>query len=224
MAMNVISLSGSLIYDTALRTDYLKRFRETILDHVTAGNRVAIVTGGGGINRQYNATAKAIAPVSDQNLDWLGISATKMNATLLKCLFEKDAYEDIITNPLQVPSTDKPILVASGYKPGFSTDWDAVMLAKHFNAEIINLTNVDYVYDRDPREHAEAKPLKRLTWDKLQGLVGTTWKPRLNTPFDPIAVGEAKKARLKLWIINGDKLERLEAALAGKPTEGTLVQ
>ncbi|MFH1133395.1 MAG: UMP kinase [Nanoarchaeota archaeon] len=221
--ISVISLSGSMIFDSALRIDYLKRFKKVVLDHVRKGNRVVIVTGGGGLNRLYNAAAKGLCEPSDTNLDWLGIAVTRVNATLVKTMFGELAYEDIITNPLQVPATDKPILVASGYKPGFSTDWDAVMLAKHFGAGIINLTNVDYVYDKNPRQFKEAKPLKKLSWDGLQQLVGTEWTPRLNMPFDPIAVKEAKKAGLHLAIINGNRLERLEAALQGKAVEGTVV-
>ncbi|MBU0980431.1 MAG: UMP kinase [Nanoarchaeota archaeon] len=221
----IISLSGKFVFDKEVKVEYLKKFKRIIEDFVKDGNKAVIVTGGGKINFMYNQAAKKIADISDEDFDLIGIACTKLNAHLLRSIFGRIAYDDVVKDPTRVPKTDRPVIVASGWKPGFSSDMDAVILAKHFKAKtLINLTNVDYVYDKDPRGHKDAKPLKELSWDGLQALVGTEWRPRLDMPFDPIAVKDAKKAGLQLNIINGNDLVSFRSALHNKPFKGTVVR
>jgi len=61
-----------------------------------------------------------------------------------------------------------------GWKPGWSTDYDAVIMAKNISADaIINMSNIDYVYDSDPKKNRNAKKLNQSHgaifenwWDK----------------------------------------------------------
>ena len=54
-------------------------------------------------------------------------------------------------------------MVAGGWMPGRSTDDDAVRLAKIYGAEmVINLSNIDYVYDKDPNKYKDAKKLPKF--------------------------------------------------------------
>jgi len=76
--------------------------------------------------------------------DWLGITATKMNAQLLKAIFSGLCTQEVINDPTAPIEFSGRILVASGWKPGFSTDTDAVYLAERFGAKtIINLSNIE---------------------------------------------------------------------------------
>ena len=77
----------------------------------------------------------------------------------------------IITDPNKKVKTNKDIIVGAGWKPGWSTDYDAVLIAKNHNVKtIINLTNIDYVYDKNPSEFPDAKPLKELIGKVLNEL------------------------------------------------------
>lgn len=53
------------------------------------------------------------------------------------------------------------ILIAGGWKPGFSTDYDAVLLTKTYGFDmIINLTTIDMFMKKDPNKFKYAKSLK----------------------------------------------------------------
>ncbi|MFW6450458.1 MAG: UMP kinase [Nanoarchaeota archaeon] len=218
----VFSLGGSLIVPGKIDTDFLKKFRKFVrrLD----GYRVIIVTGGGALCRKYNDAAKTICSPTDYELDKMGIAATKINAELVRLLFEEEAYENIVSDPTKEIHTDKRIIVASGYKPGNSSDKVAVMLGIKFNAEsVVNMTNIDVVYDSDPKENPGASPLDNVSWEEFLEITGTEWKPGKNVPFDPVASQLAKENNISVVIINGKDLENLENCINGKDFKGTLI-
>ena len=114
--------------------------------------------------------------------------------------------------------------MAAGWKPGFSTDYDAVVLAERFGADkILMLSNIAQVYDDDPRKNPAAKPLDRLTWDEYRIMAGSEWMPGANVPFDPVATARASKAGLTVVAAAGSDLENLEAILAGRKFIGTII-
>jgi len=114
-------------------------------------------------------------------------------------------------------------LVAGGWLPGCSTDYDAVLMAKNLRIkEIINISNVEYVYDKDPKKHVNAKKMEKMSWVEFGKLVGTKWKAGMNAPFDPIASIEARKLNMKAYIIGKD-LTNLENLLDGKKFRGTVI-
>ncbi len=224
--MYVLSLGGSLIVpDGEVDYKFIKKFREFILKRIKKGNKFIIVCGGGGLNKRYNEAAKKIRKMSDDELDWIGIYATRYNAHFIRILFENSAYAEIAINPDKRFRTKKPIIVGAGYKPGWSTDYDAVHLAKSYGAKfVINLSNIDYAYDKDPKKYRNAKPIKNTGWEDFRKIVGDKWEPRMNKPFDPIASREAQKLGLKVVILNGRKLKNLENFLDGKKFIGTVIE
>ena len=221
----VISLGGSLIVPQEINAAFLKKFKKLILNFIRKGNKVIIVCGGGRICRKYNAAAeKVFKGVLDVDLDWLGIAATKLNAELLRVIFSRLAYEKVLDNPTKKVKTNKKILIGSGYRPGSSSDKDAVLLARTYSASsVINLTNVDYVYDKNPKKFKNAKPLKNITWPEFRKIVGTKWDPGSNVPFGPPAARLAQKIGLEVIIINGAKLKNLSNMLSGKNYIGTII-
>lgn len=208
----LISLGGSLIFPDEIDIGFLERFRNLILKYLNK-KRFLNYVGGGKIARIYQE-ALAKFGARERELDWLGILITRVNAYLLKNIFKNYCHSEIIYNPTKRIKVKKDILIYAGWKPGWSTDYDAVLLAKNFRTkEIINLTNIDYVYDQDPKKFPRAKPLKRISWSRFREIVGKKWKPGLSLPFDPIAAKLSQKLKIKIVIINGKKLERLEKIL-----------
>jgi len=143
----------------------------------------------------------------------------------LHALFGKKAYKRIIKNPTERVAFKEQILICAGWKPGFSTDYDAVQLARSHKAKkIINLTNVDYVYTKNPKKFRDARPIKEMAWKYFRKIVGNKWNPGLNAPFDPIASKLAEKYRLKVIIANGKNLGNLEKILHGKEFIGSVIE
>ena len=123
-----------------------------------------------------------------------------------------------------VKSMTGRVLVAAGWKPGFSTDYDAVLLAENFKAStILNLSNIKKVYSADPNLDPTAVPLDKLSWEEYQEMCGETWTPGKNTPFDPIATKKAKELKLKIIAADGRDLDNLKNIFYDKKFTGTVI-
>lgn len=222
----IISVGGSLIVPpTGIDWRFLKKFRRLILEQTKKGWRFFLVAGGGATARNYIDAADKIIKVTDNDRDWLGIHSTRLNAHLLRTIFRRQAYPEIIKNPTIHFPSNKPILVAGGWKPGWSTDYVATIIAQEYEIKtIINLSNIDYAYTADPRQDQNAKKIKNITWPEFRKLVGNKWRPGLSAPFDPIASAKAQQLDLTVIIMNGRRLKNLENYLAGKKFIGTVIK
>lgn len=227
MAYKVLSVGGSIVIPkTGFDTAFLKKFFTLILSRVKAGDKFVLVIGGGGTCRQYQNAARAVAGLSDAKLDWLGCVSTWFNAEFVRMLLEKYAYERILVNPTEKIKTNKPIILAGAWKVGSSTDRSAVLLAKTFHAqEVINLSNIDYVFDKDPNKFSDAKKIEKISWkDFRKNIVDYKWTPGANVPFDPIASGLAEKNGLTVKIVNGKNLADVKKVLRGVKFRGTTIE
>jgi uridylate kinase len=225
----IISLGGSLIAPpTGLNHQFLKKFRSFILDNLKSDShsRFFIVTGGGSIARRYIAATDDILPATADDCDWLGIHATRLNAHLLRTILRDVAYPEIIVHPdKELDFKTKKVIIAGGYHPGFSTDTVAVLLAKKYGAtKILNLSNIDYVYDKDPYKYKTARPRTEISWLDFTKLVGHKWQPGLNTPFDPVASKMARAAGLEVAVISGRNLKTAQDFFQGRKFIGTLIK
>jgi len=218
----IISLGGSLVAPGEIDINFLKEFKQSLKKYLNS-KQIFILVGGGKIARNYQKALLEFG-AKPSNRDWIGIDVTKLNAEVVKTLFNRCAYPKTITDPNKKIKTTKTVVVGAGWKPGWSTDYDAVLIAKNNNIKtIINLTNVDYVYDKNPNEFPDAKPLKEVDWKSFERIVGDKWMPGLSMPFDPRASKMAGRLGLRVIMINGKNLERLEDFLSGKPFIGTII-
>ena len=222
----IISLGGSLIVPKeGIDVEFLKKFHKLILSQVERGKKFFIIAGGGKTSANYINAINEIAQPSNDELDWLGIYATHINALFVKTMFGEAAYDQIIRNPHELVQTDKSIIIGGGYTPGNSSDLVAAIIAEKYSIKtIINLSNIDYVYDRDPNKYSDAKKITEINWSDFRKIVGSEWSPRLSTPFDPIASRECASLGAKVIIMNGKNIENLEKCLDGENFEGTIVQ
>lgn len=226
--LHIISLGGSLIApDHNINWQYLKKFRQFILDNVAVGHKFLIITGGGQICREYQKAASKVVKPTDESLDWLGIHATHLNAHLLRTILPEVSYPSIITKSHQKFNTIRtPVVIAAGWQPGNSTDYIAVLLAKKYNVKtVINLSNIDYVYTKDPKKYKNAKKITQVSWDDFNAIIGTKWLPGLNKPFDPVASIMAKRLKLTVIIMNGNKLRHITRYLSNSHSkiQGTVI-
>jgi uridylate kinase len=220
----VISLGGSLINPGEVDAKFLKLFRELILKQVRKGNCFILITGGGKPARQYLEVLKAIAKPSSSDLDWMGIFGTRFNAQLVRLMFGKLSHQKIVEDPNIKVNFKEKVLIAGGWMPGRSTDDDAVRLAKVYGAKmVVNLSNIDYVYTKDPRKFKDAQKIEQISWKNFRKIVGNKWDPGKNLPFDPTAARLAESLKLKVIIANGKNLKNLQNILEGKKFTGTVI-
>lgn len=223
----ILSVGGSLVSPNGgVNTPFLKKLNQFVRKHVKKGRRFFIVVGGGKTARHYRDAGKAVVgELTNEDLDWLGIHATRLNGHLLRTIFKDIAHPRIITNyDHKIALLKEPVIIGAGWKPGWSTDYDAVVLAHDYKASaIINLSNIDYVYDKDPAKYKDAKQIKKTTWDFFETVVGNTWVPGINAPFDPVASQLAKKLGITVIVANGTDFKNLANILNGEHFRGTVI-
>src|SRR4030043_579892 len=146
----VLSVGGSLICPDSIDVEFLKRFKAIIEKHIKQGRRFILIAGGGRTARYYQEAARSVGSLNREDLDWIGIHATRINAQLLRTVFQKYAKPKVIKNPIEPVEFNEKILVAAGWEPGCSPDYDSVFLAQPLGEEKgVYLSNIDYVYDKD---------------------------------------------------------------------------
>jgi uridylate kinase len=222
--IEVLSLGGSLVCPNEIDVLFLKKFRNFILKWIKKGKKFVIFVGGGKTARKYQKVAKKFG-VKSEELDWIGIFATILNAQLVKSIFGNFAHEKVLSDPTKKIKTKKKIIVFGGWKPGRSTDYDSVLAVKNFGAKrVINLSDVDFIYDKNPKKFKDAKPLERISFDELFKIIGRKWTPGANIPFDPEAAKLAKKEKIKVIFLNGRNFKNLEKVFSGKKFKGTIIE
>jgi uridylate kinase len=224
----VMSVGGSLIVPDQIDIEFLKNLKQFILDETAKGRHFIIIAGGGRTARNYQEAAKAVTGLDNEDLDWLGIHSTRLNGHLLRTIFKDNANPRIVMNyidDLEEIEFTENILVGAGWKPGWSTDYDAVLMAEKYGAEVvINLSNVTQVCSEDPRENPDAIRYDNLSWSEFQKLVGDVWDPGMSAPFDPIASKKATGLGLTVAILNGGDLANLESYMNSEEFVGTIIK
>lgn len=224
----VLSLGGSLIVPNGgIDTAFLNDFHEFIRHQVSVKKRRFFITvGGGSITRHYQQAARAVRKhdLSDTDADWLGVHATRLNAQLMRAIFQDLADPRVIKHYEIILKIQSPVAIAAGWKPGWSTDYCAVTVCQDYGLkQVVNMTNVDQVYDKDPNKFDGAKAITNISWAEYRHMVGDVWKPGMNAPFDPIASKLAQDLDVTVKILNGKNLTNLALALDGKPFVGTTI-
>lgn len=222
----IISLGGSIVVPNGVDTAFISVFRALIRKRVSLGESFIIIVGGGKVCRRYQAAALELGVVDKESQDWVGIYATRLNAELVRVSFGAEAHGEVVTDPEVLSSVSTPIAAGAGWKPGHSTDFDAVLMAEKSGAKrVINLSNIEYVYEKDPKQFPDAKKIERTNWKNFRAILPapSAWVPGLNAPFDPVAAKRADELSLEVAIMNGTDLANFENYLEGKAFRGTVI-
>ena len=243
MSTKVLSVGGSIIAPNSCDVEFLAGFSKMASQWLEENpdSRLILVAGGGAPARVYQNAYRDVAAKFDEKqkavcgfkdeeatnyaCDWLGIMATCLNAQVLKTCFGPLCPQDVVTDPTSVNEFKGRVLVAAGWKPGFSTDNDAVLLAEKFNADtVVNLSNIEKVYTDDPRKNPDAKPIDTISWVEFRKMVGDEWVPGKNCPFDPIASKKAQELKLTVICAAGKNIENIRSILDGKDYIGSTIK
>jgi len=229
--VHTLSVGGSILSPDSPDTSLIAEFTNLIgsfLDDFPS-DRIICVVGGGGPARVYQEAGRKVLAAQNlqaqsADLDWIGVMATRLNAELLRVSLGALCTDPVVTDPSVKPVFTGRVLVGAGWKPGFSTDFDAVLLAGHFGSDrVVNLSNIERVYSDDPRKNPAAKPFDTISWEEFSKLVGDSWNPGANLPFDPIATRKARENGLVVVAASGRNLPNLDAILRGGKFTGTVI-
>jgi len=222
----ILSLGGSLI-NTERGID--EKFLNEIKGIVNKSSfSFGIVTGGGKAARAY-ANAVREKGGSEFDADEAAIRATKENArALIKALGDLcygkvcDGFDEA-----KKQASKFKVVVMGGTIPGITTDTDSALLAEAIGAKrLINISNVEAIYEKDPRKNPEAKRFSELDYAALVRLACEfdSRKAGENFVFDILACKLISRSKIETHFVSGKNLNDVKAAIDGKKHSGTVVR
>jgi len=218
----VLKIGGSLVFPGKTNTGYIKEV-SSILLNLKKRTVVGVVVGMGKRGEKALLAARK-KRVSEYDLDAVAIRQTRKNALLLrKALGLRGKVPETIDEARR-EAKRKGITVVGGTVPGHTTNTVAALLAEALGAKkLVNATNVDGVYTKDPRKHKTARKFRKMKFAKLIALSAEqdARGARTHFVFDLLAAKLIARSNIRTYIINGTP-EEIQSTLKGK-THGTVV-
>lgn len=215
----VLKVGGSILYDHLLNInfDLFKRIKSWYIANKEDYNHIILVVGGGGLSR--NMEDKVSESIKDTDgIHSVAMSITQTNATILAAYIKDkdifvpktlgDAYEFLKAN-------DKGYMISGGLKVGWSTDMDSAVFADTLCIDrVFKVSNVDYIYDKDPKEFFDAKPIRDMTWKEyfkmFSILPNDEHVPNKHIPVDAKCSLFCEKKNLSFNVTGGKILYEVE--------------
>jgi uridylate kinase len=209
----VLKIGGSLLYgkDGKILVDRVRDYATAIKSLVKSGHSLVVVVGGGIPARVFISAARELG-ASEAQCDWLGIKLARNNAELLCAALGDIAYPKIVEtlDELEVAVRIGKVVLMGGLVPGQSTNAVAAVAAESVKAEMLfNATNVDGVYDHDPKEPGATR-YDTITIIELKEVLsdGGT-KAGEYKLFDPVAIRVVERSKIPTIIFDGSNPENL---------------
>jgi len=220
----VVALGGSIVHPEGIDIQFLKDFKKFLAPFLKRGVKFVLVIGGGRLSRNFQEAAEQVSRVTDEDKDWIGIHATRLNAHLLRTIFRDVADPVVIDVRGKVKKLRAPVTIASGWRPGWSTDYVAMRIAADFGVhEAVIAGKPPHVYNKDHAKFADAVPFYELSWREYRKLIPAKWKPGLHAPVDPVGAALGAREGVKAIIIDGRNMKNFATLLNGKEFKGTII-
>lgn len=172
------SLMGEKLFGHDM-TAIQKTCEEIVKIH-KAGVQVSVVVGGGNIFRGVSVASELMDRAS---ADYMGMLATVMNGIALQAGIEKLGIDTRMLSAISINKICEPyirrraihhlekgrinIFVAGTGSPYFTTDTASVLRATEMNCDVLlKGTQVDGVYDKDPKKFPDAKRYDTISFDE----------------------------------------------------------
>lgn len=160
--------------------DFLSRISSEIIEAQATGAQIAVVVGGGNIIRGALVAKKGGDRVAGDHMGMLGtlINAIALREALAEqgcpatvlCGFPAPTMCETFTQRDAIAALEagRVLILAGGTgAPYFTTDTGAALRASELGADaILKATQVDGVYDSDPKTNPDAKRFDRLSLDE----------------------------------------------------------
>ena len=228
----LLKLSGEALMGNAeygIQPEVISRFAQEITELNAQGVQLGIVIGGGNIFRGAGLAASGMDRVS---ADHMGMLATVLNALALQDALERNGTFCRVMSAIRIHEVcedylrrrairhlekGRVVIFAAGTgNPFFTTDSAASLRAVEIGAELmLKATQVDGVYDADPRKNPDAVRYDTLSYDEVIN-------NRLGV-MDTTAVVMCQEQKMPLRVFDVHKYGNLTDILYGKNV-GTLVK
>ncbi len=220
----VFALGGSVVVPDKVDEKYVEEFAKFALE-LAKKHILVIVVGGGKTARRAIAEARK-SGANEATCDYAGIEASRYNASVLsQAMGIAPLIPETLQDAKKVLNTEGIVLMG-GTEPGHSTDAVAALMAEYVDADAyFKISNIDGVYDKDPKEFKGAKRLEKLSIDDVLKIVSGLSQDAGNYRlFDMLAVKMLKRSGMKTIVLEGHDLKNLQNAIDGKKFVGTVIE
>ncbi|MGQ9479462.1 MAG: UMP kinase [Thermoproteota archaeon] len=223
----MVKIGHALFKDSSINIENLQETAGAILQLHRAGHRVIVVAGGGELSRRLIDAARQLR-ADLATCDEVGIRVTRLNALLLAIALGEDASRNVIGSfedlERQLNASVGSILVAGGFMPAQSTDAVAALIAERVSADLlIKTTDVDGIYDSDPKKNPKAKMFKKVSIAVLKDILGQEQIPGEYKLLDSVAISILERSRIPAVIVNGSFPQNILRAALGEDA-GTRIE
>ena len=211
----VLKIGGSISINENGPVEAYFRKLLPVIRQIKTRHRLILCIGGGKFIRNYYKSIEKLG-LKKEEMEWIAIELLRVNVRFLSSLLNmKPLYR------LEEIST-KTTGVIGGIKPGRSTDANAAYCAAKIKADLfVKLTNVDGIYDKDPRKHKDARKLETLSFADLKKF-SQSGKPGSYGILDRLAIETITKHKIKTVIMNGKDPKNILKLINGEKI-GTLI-
>lgn len=218
----VISLGGSVLLADDVQSSFYDELKKLLLSQ--KDKKIFVVVGGGPPARNYITRARSLN-ISEYLLDSIGIAVTRVNALFLASQLQENIYT-IPHSVQEAVQSNQQIVVMGGTTPGHSTDFVGAELASELNADLFMIaTNVDGVYDKDPRKYDDATLLSLISAQELLKKYGSAWNAAgSNMVVDGPALQKIHDEHINTVVINGSNIDTIKKVLDGQSFHGTTIR
>ncbi|MEW5840967.1 UMP kinase [Nitrososphaera sp.] len=222
----VIKLSGRVFSGDS--GDEIKRYAAMLAGLSAKGLQPVVVAGGGKIARHYIGIARSFG-LDEASLDIIGIQVSRLNARLLvAALGPQKAHAAIPEDLEQVTHAvagGKKVVVTGGLHPGQSTNATAALIAEKVGAKrFVNATDVDGIYDSDPRANKDARMFSAITAKQCRELLGGENSMAGGYDLmDIVALKVIERSRIPTVVVRSEPSVVRDAALGKKNVKGTRI-
>lgn len=191
-------------------------------------NGFGILAGGGSVARAYANAARELG-AGEYEADSIAITSTRQNAQLLVAALSAagvEVHKKVVLDFDKARTVKSKVVVMGGTIPGITTDTDSVLLAEAIGAKrLVNISNVDAIYDSDPRKNPKAKKYSKMTYGELIGLASESDRRMAGTHFvfDMLACKLIARSGIEAHFVAGKSLNDVKNAIEGKKHNGTVV-
>lgn len=239
----VVAFGGSIVipgsaYDQKVMTELADILRDN------KDTRFVLIIGGGKLCRNITESIRHFfvdANLSSNEIDVandeVGIAITKVNSrkvisSLTEYLGDDVVYSEYIDNPEIIPTTSHRVFIASGFKPGVTTDFCMMRLANNFKADsAFKISNFPVVLNVKPTEFNKVlldtyEKVPKMSWSEMVDLVGSEFIPGGNYPLDPSAAKlglDISKENKPFTLYIGEK-DEFEKMIKNEDFIGTVIR
>jgi len=215
----VIKVGGHVLFNgLELDLEYARELKDALRRAAGEYEWLVVVVGGGEVARKYISWGRGLG-LNEASLDVIGLRVAMVNASLMWAYFH-EATPPLVPSSVHEVASMLPawrVVFVGGFQPAQSTTTVAALVAEAIRAEkLVIATDVDGVYDDDPKRNPHARKFKEITASDLEAMLRGSLKAGGYQLLDSMALSIIRRSGIETRVIAGKPATNILRALRGE--------